>query len=591
MATSWDDAIASDFRGGYVQQARVAAHQVTEAVPPSLFVERTLLLVGWGLISATTAQWLAAAVEHDGLHHQDVSRLARIGASGAAGQNMRRDLLRTFCKNMTVPKPKIVDIPMQTRQKQLICEPTAVLRPFDLIHAMWAHHRDQFYALFGDKPRSWWDAVPADDPKLAYVAAYMDDYTWKDRTIPLLLHGDAAIFTKKKDEQSLVGIQYQSMMTDESSWIFPLFCFVKSAMANMDDHGVSTWDEMSALMVEYFTEIVDGVSTDGTSTLCDGQFVFAIWNLTGDLDWFANWWGYPHFNGNVPCWLCAADRLPASSCQLTDVHPNAGWRNNLYLHEADAPVPYTGHAITRIPCLSRWHHVGDWMHSANMGVVLYLIGGIFKEIVLYEETTGTIDQRVDRLWADIDFCYDALGVTNRIASLDKNKFMGSADNFGLMKAKAAEAKELLFSVRLLCQQRGTRDVHGNVRQLALDTLCEMYVIMDRNPRFMARDEALHLFELCDTYLLAYNSLAKDAADMGRLLYNVGFFKLHLAWHMCYYARYMNPRFLACFAFEDFMGRLTASAKACLAATPMSRLGCKVMENYLLVLELSLNGSV
>ena len=64
-------------------------------------------------------------------------------------------------------------------------------------------------------------------------------------------------------------------------------------------------------------------------------------------------------------------------------------------------------------------------------------------------------------------------------------------------------------------------------------------------------------------------------------------QFHVLWHLCYFAKFLNPRSLHCYNFEDFIGRMVTAAKACLASTPMYRLGDKVMQNFRLILWLML----
>ena len=71
--------------GGYVQRAQghaaAAMAEVAEAQPShSILSERVLLLVGWGIISANTAQWLCAGAVADGGAHPDIAQIELHGA-------------------------------------------------------------------------------------------------------------------------------------------------------------------------------------------------------------------------------------------------------------------------------------------------------------------------------------------------------------------------------------------------------------------------------------------------------------------------------------------------------------------------------
>ena len=92
-------------RGGARQRQEVASDLERGQAVHSVLVERLLHLVGWGLLSANTARWLAEGAEQDGLDNDEVKRVASFGARGVYPGNVRRDLLRTFCghrSSMTV---------------------------------------------------------------------------------------------------------------------------------------------------------------------------------------------------------------------------------------------------------------------------------------------------------------------------------------------------------------------------------------------------------------------------------------------------------------------------------------------------------
>ena len=75
-------------------------------------------------------------------------------------------------------------------------------------------------------------------------------------------------------------------------------------------------------------------------------------------------------------------------------------------------------------------------------------------------------------------------------------------------------------------------------------------------------------------------------ENGRLCYNpVG--KTHVLWHICYHARWLNPRFIWAYEFEDFVGAMITAAKSCMAGTPLRLVGTKTLDNYLMVLQLRL----
>ena len=73
----------------------------------SALAERLLLAMGWGLLSANCARWIAEGGVIDTKIKPQVVQLSNIGCGGVYAGNCRRDLLSTFCKKMTVPDPSM----------------------------------------------------------------------------------------------------------------------------------------------------------------------------------------------------------------------------------------------------------------------------------------------------------------------------------------------------------------------------------------------------------------------------------------------------------------------------------------------------
>ena len=93
--------------------------------------------------------------------------------------------------------------------------------------------------------------------------------------------------------------------------------------------------------------------------------------------------------------------------------------------------------------------------------------------------------------------------------------------------------------------------------------------------------------LVDAVLLHNNALLQASLQDGSLLYPVHF-KHHLLWHIVYSARWLNPAACWCYQWEDIMGKMVKVARNCVAGTPMTKVGSKVMEQFLLALNVELS---
>lgn len=200
--------------------------------------------------------------------------------------------------------------------------------------------------------------------------------------------------------------------------------------------------------------------------------------------------------------------------------------------------------------------------------------------------SGNFDQRLKELWRDIEVEYDRLGTRTRLTGLTLNMFY-NANDFPALSAKAAETYELVIVLGGMCAAfRRQGNIYDGIRCEACDAITEVMSIVRTGPDFLSEEQSTRLLSKMDEFMSAYNYLCQSNLAEDKRLF--GFtIKLHYAWHTCHLAKWINPRLLWCYQWEDFMGRLILAAKACLASTPVGLLGNKVISNSLLVLELDL----
>ena len=154
--------------GGSRQLADAIHLQGDGSIEPSSFLaDRLLHLFGWGLLSATTVQWLADGAKLDGLSNAKVDRIAGIGTNGRHGGNCRRDLLRSCCADSKIAKPLTVHVPMYSKLRTIEMGQIDMLPPTMLIESIYRHYNAAFQSIFvGMGPRNFWDSVDPEDPKL-----------------------------------------------------------------------------------------------------------------------------------------------------------------------------------------------------------------------------------------------------------------------------------------------------------------------------------------------------------------------------------------------------------------------------------------
>ena len=126
-----------------------------------------------------------------------------------------------------------------------------------------------------------------------------------------------------------------------------------------------------------------------------------------------------------------------------------------------------------------------------------------------------------------------------------------------------------------------KDTH---RLVCFDELCLIFDTCRANGLRIPLAEATAMVTSCDNFLVHYNWLAHNSMSRGDVNYNITT-KCHTLWHLCYHARFLNPKAIWCFEFEDFVGTIITCAKGCMAGSPLRIVGRKTLENFLLVLQL------
>ncbi|MDA8582845.1 hypothetical protein N9L68_01405 [bacterium] len=219
---------------------------------------------------------------------------------------------------------------------------------------------------------------------------------------------------------------------------------------------------------------------------------------------------------------------------------------------------------------------------------MWTLGAVIHELVFDGVYEGCAQAMCQTLFSRIQTLYEQKGTTGRITSLTVNKFNAKAPRFHCLSSKAAEARDLLPIILDICREQNTGSLRDGHRIEALESLCGVYDIFKTADIRLTDAEAASAMRLYEMFLLHYNALLHLSIARGERCYNF-VFKLHHCWHIVDHARWINPRVVWCYEFEDFIGVMTAAAKSCIGGSPMTIIGNKVLDNYLLVLILCMQG--
>lgn len=230
--------------------------------------------------------------------------------------------------------------------------------------------------------------------------------------------------------------------------------------------------------------------------------------------------------------------------------------------------------------VSRFSNCGEWMHTFDLGLLLEAEGSTIDELVFDDETRamGRAEQRCNALWQDISKVYIKQKTVTRLETLKLSDFH-NPQQFCKLAAKAAAARNLLPVLVEVLEDRHTGSERDDNRLRMYKCLNDCYHIIMTGAMFLKEVEWRKLIAQYDKFLLYYNWMCHYSLDHGALRYNFTF-KVHAGYHVCEFARFLNPRIIWAYTFEDFMGKIARSAQASTAGTPLVLVAEKTVENFM-----------
>ena len=151
--------------------------------------------------------------------------------------------------------------------------------------------------------RLFWDNMRPDDPKFKGMCEIMALPNWQSFTIPLIVHGDGAVFTVKH-EQKLLTFSVRSLISSSEfkPRIVPMMSLVDGVRCKQKDGwSHDTLDAEWPYIVQGLNDGYRGVFSDrplhqdawprgsyhasrAGKKICEGAFVFVVWIITSDVD-------------------------------------------------------------------------------------------------------------------------------------------------------------------------------------------------------------------------------------------------------------------------------------------------------------------
>ena len=164
-------------------------------------------------------------------------------------------------------------------------------------------------------------------------------------------------------------------------------------------------------------------------------------------------------------------------------------------------------------------------------------------------------------------------------------FMGG-ENFPAFSGKAAETEHILFVLNEYWSDNRDGNDHDEHIMRAFECLCSFYSICKDGSMVLGLETSVKLTNIYEKFLQHNNWLFKYwSAKNCTVFHNTT--KFHMMIHIAELSRWFNPTWMWCFEWEDFIGKLVASARASTAGTPPYLVPIKVMQCFMMNLHLRL----
>jgi hypothetical protein len=248
-------------KGGFRQRLRAAPAAAADGVPRlaapldvpaaaapvrehSQLSSVLLQLWGWGVLSASTIQTVAAAAVMDGLSCADLLKLSQLGSAGLYQGNMSRDLHTNCLGDIRVPPTYNVQVPAMQNGAVVQCEAKLIL-PHQLFAAV-AETWPNYLSTWHQNLSNCWRGC-AGDPALHGPHPVKDVPRWRDRAIPLLVYGDGARMTRL---DSFEICAWSPLLLKASTWSSRFIMGGWISGGQLKGEG-GTWDAIWAVLFTY----------------------------------------------------------------------------------------------------------------------------------------------------------------------------------------------------------------------------------------------------------------------------------------------------------------------------------------------------
>ena len=200
------------------------------------------------------------------------------------------------------------------------------------------------------------------------------------------------------------------------------------------------------------------------------------------------------------------------------------------------------------------------------------------------------EARLHLFWTELGEAYTRCNESKRMQRVTET-MLGERHKYPQLKCKANESKHLCVAMLDISREFASADAEftDELRHCrrCFELLVRIFQIIDSNGFFLSAAASAELLDITEQYQQHYHWLfvTADARGEAQWLFTT---KLHCLWHTMFFAQWLSPKASWTFSFEDFIGRLKASGRACVHGTSMHKVPAKLVQNYMIVLHLMLS---
>lgn len=531
-------------------------------------------------------QKIAMGAVQDGLEHHEVKKLASLGSTGVNPQNCQRDLLQWLKTSMAeLPEPLAMELPVQNCREE-VPEVKQLQVPYLPLHRMLRFMCQNTPAVFEERVtggtgelRQFWDTVSSsNDPRWKLWGPILQKRAnWKDRCVPLALHGDGVPVFKGK---SMNVLSANSLLGRGSTLdIKVMMCCYwshlrhKSQTAEMDTEQ-AMWKYIMWDLNATFSGVFPGTDPLGNQwqqgsqahelafqPLMNGYWGIP-WLLKGDLEYMALYMGLNHYSSLKPCFLCKADK---AALNFANLGPEAPWRNTAWKAAEWREAHPDCHPLFRfLGCSVHTVHC-DILHTVSLGVAQQVAGNVLFYMI-WHIFQGPFKRRLQKVWVEIEDFYNSTPGAQRIRRLTWAMFLPQVTapkkHYPVIsKLKAKETEWLARALQWVWAQYTDKEDDVQVHiTLVLNYLVEIYDHCTSAGLFFTAEQALSFQQACNNLMVHWQHLSRWALNSGFKLFNITP-KWHYLAHVAEQALYLHPRCGWTFSDESFVGKVALLARA------------------------------